>query len=284
MSALRELLSLLANGTSKERVPFGSNASSELITSLRADYDATSRLNPSPTGFTWHDISSLLAVHRLLWSQVPMAVFNPGAVDIRPYAREMAHALLTVPTDSDIKAVHTLLKRMRRYAVFGRPSYSVSREEFSSLLRSQLGRCNTCGHKFSDAEILAQEFLEEPNAEEQIGTLRPPQIDHIIPIFLAGHALRNCQILCLTCNTSKGASLFWPMKSAIIGPRKPSDLTSTSSTQRWMIFTRDGKCTNCLRYPTELHSEHELQIQKLNPHLGWTLENSRAVCTNCTPV
>ncbi|MBZ4418761.1 HNH endonuclease [Myxococcus sp. RHSTA-1-4] len=281
MKALRDLLHLLANGARRNNVPFGNDSSTDFVASLKTDYASIAIRDPSPSGFTWHEISSLLAVHKLFWTQVPVAVLNPNAVDIRPYAKIMANALLATPSEADIRAIHAILKRMRRYAVFGRPTYSVSREEFSALLRSQSGRCNTCGHKFSDAEMLAQEYLEEPDAASQIGPLRPPQLDHIVPIFLAGHDIANCQILCLTCNTSKGASLFWPIKSAVIGPSKPSDLASTSATQRWMIFTRDGRCTNCLRRPTELRGDQELVAHKVNPELGWTLENSRTLCTHC---
>lgn len=231
---------------------------------------------------TWNDIAALIRVYRRFWSAIPIAVFDKGTLDLRPYAREMAADLLKSVNGEDVRRIAVLLKRLRRYWIYGRSAgATVSKAELIAMLRKQKGRCRTCGHLFTRADLDARDFEEEPNAEQQIGDLKPPHVDHIIPLFLGGGAQQNLQVLCSTCNTGKGAAIAWPLKSAVLRPLKPSDLIQLNSSFRWMILDRDRRCTTCARSPLQLEGVQRLIVVRRSEKRGWVLENATAICTAC---
>jgi 5-methylcytosine-specific restriction endonuclease McrA len=274
MPGVAAFLRLLELGPTGSGLDF--SPGNALLNQLRGEQSAARQ------ELTWADISALLHVHRRFWSAIPVAVFEKSTPDVRPYAREMAEKLLKSVDDEDVRRIAVLLKRLRRYWIDGRSaSATVSRAELTAMLKEQKGRCRTCGYAFTRADLDARDFEEEPNAEQQIGDLRPPHVDHIIPLFLGGQAHQNLQVLCSKCNTGKGVAIAWPLKSAVLRPLRPSDLIQPNSSFRWMILARDRRCRKCTRGPLELKGDQRLIVVRKSEKWGWVLENAVAACTAC---
>jgi len=244
--------------------------------------DFAAELSPANAGDSgWLQVSELIGAYKAFWRAVPLAVFERNRMDVRPHAASMSQALLESVKRDDIARIAVLLKRLRRYVLLGRYEAPLTRAKFLLLLRLQKNHCATCGHTFSSADLQAREYTEELGAESQTAGLRPPHVDHVVPIFLGGNRQDNLQILCSRCNLGKGSAIAWPFKAAIIRPLRPSELLEMGAGLRWMTLERDKRCLSCSRAPIGLQASEELVVDRRDPGFGWMLENTRTDCTAC---
>lgn len=197
-------------------------------------------------GSVWHRTTLLLAAYKVFWLSVPLEAIESDIIDVRPLGRRMALSLLGTDSEEDVALVTALLKRIRRYHLYGRSrSDRLRRRYLESLLQRQKGRCITCGYFFSEVEINAAEYVSEEAAERQIEGLRVPHIDHVIPVFLGGEDPANLQLLCSQCNQAKGVAISWAVHPSILGPRQPTHLRSATMGERWTVLARDERCLIC---------------------------------------
>lgn len=222
----------------------------------------------------------ILSANRAVWRSVPVRALSPTVFDLQPYASMMANALFHAPTKNQVERSKTLLKRLTKYILSGRPM-SLGRHR-RKLLQLQRNRCACCGYFFSDADLSAADFEEEPFAERQIEGLIPPHVDHIIPVYVGPHRESNLQILCKYCNFSKGATLAWPLKPSFLRPLGPSDLLKSRKSILWLVRERDGGCTQCHINAIKLASPADrLEVVKISDNFGWILENLTTLCSSC---
>lgn len=234
-------------------------------------------------GRAWRNGLSGLSFVKVIWLALPLQALNKNTADLRPALRSMADSLYGVGAwdDRDLVKLRVVVKRIRSYVVHGRRTNRLSRVEFAQLLRSQSRRCALCGYGFSPDDIDAREYLGEPGFNAQAKGLRPPHVDHRVPVFLGGDHDKNLQLLCHVCNLSKGATIEWFASRANLGAVKPSDLLSVTRSERWAVLSRDGACSVCSTSPCELEGANELEIARTDTSRGWLLENLEAVCRTC---
>lgn len=230
---------------------------------------------------SWHEIALFLASNRVFWAAIPLPLFDASLRDIRPLSRAMGARLFTAPTDDDHRSCYVVLKRLRRYVLFGRPRKR-DRKRLRTELVQQNNRCASCGYYFKQDDISAYDYLDEPDFRKQARGLNPPEVDHIIPVYLAGDSKSNTQVLCQHCNRSKGGTLAWPNAASLMAPFRPSDLRRLTRASRWMVLNRDGRCVRCERLPTQLQGvRNRLVVVSRHAEYGWVLENMESCCLNC---
>jgi hypothetical protein len=222
----------------------------------------------------------LLRVSRSFWRSVPVGVFSETLVDITPSAQEMARCVFSSPTTDQERSVKTILKRLRKYVLTGRPRSH--RGLLTTLLEEQRYRCASCAYRFVDSDMSAEDFVDDPWSEHQTAGLNPPQVDHIIPVFVGPNRRSNFQVLCRRCNSSKGGAIVWFLRPSFLRPIGPSELLSPTNTLLWMARERDGACTRCGVTPIEVNGEGNLlEVVRESMDFGWLLENVRTLCTVC---
>lgn len=227
-------------------------------------------------------IADLHNVTQRFWLAVPLKIFEPGEPRLKAWAARMSYDLTGEDAAEDVMRVESILCRLRRYVLFGRRRMRPSR--LQRVLGQQAGRCACCGYAFHEADISASEYEGEADAEAQIGGLRPPQVDHIIPVFVGPEHADNLQVLCRPCNLAKGACLAWPLRGTYFEAVRPSVLTDPSETVLWMSRARDGKCKKCGVGPLQLGGDEErLEVRRRRESAGWLLENLETVCSSCLP-
>lgn len=232
-------------------------------------------------GAAWTDVFALVGAIKVFWLAVPVEALDARMTNLRPLVLRMCQNLFTSPTDDDYRLVRVLLQRLHRFVVLGRRQERLSNREFLELLRAQSQKCALCGYRFSHGDLAAREYFDDPDAAAQIGDLRVPHVDHIVPIYLGGDRKDNLQILCKECNLAKGGALAWPMNRAVLGALLPHELTAMTGGERWLVLARDRQCRRCLRPPSGLDDGTELRVVRRDDTRGWIVENLQAVCDPC---
>jgi 5-methylcytosine-specific restriction endonuclease McrA len=108
--------------------------------------------------------------------------------------------------DPDFRAMRLTMNANRRAKTrYGLPPILQPRNVLKALIERDLGVCQLCQQPVKDAT----------------GPMGP-SIDHIIPLSLGGeHAIHNCQLAHLACNTAKGNRIAAGQEPASRWPSEP---------------------------------------------------------------
>ncbi|MFZ6179384.1 HNH endonuclease [Nannocystis pusilla] len=186
-------------------------------------------------------------------------------------------------TQEDLAPLRVIVKRIRQYVTVGRRVTTLSTSDYLALLSSQNGRCRLCGYRFRVEDLDARDYTDEPAFQAQGLGLRPPHVDHVIPIFIGGDRRSNLQVLCSTCNLSKSSLFGWFTSRVSLSAGRPSDVFLVTRTERWAVLSRDGACRRCGILPQDLpEANDELTVARKDSKRGWLFENLEAVCTACS--
>lgn len=232
---------------------------------------------------SWHAGLQALSFLKIVWLSLPIAVLDERTSVTRLHLEDMANHLYGPGEwgENELGTLRIIVKRIRQYVTVGRRVAPLRTIEYFDLLGAQNGRCRLCGYRFRPEDLDARDYTEEPAFRSQGRGLRPPHVDHVIPIFIGGDKRSNLQILCSTCNLSKSSLCGWFASRVSLSVGRPSEISRVTRTERWAVLSRDGACRGCGVPPIGLSEQDELSVVRRDARRGWLFENLHALCTRC---
>jgi 5-methylcytosine-specific restriction endonuclease McrA len=238
----------------------------------------------------WLQEISLIALWRAFLSTLPASVFEKPDKPSRKIVESRISFLLGEEINKeDLDNIMKIVKRLQRYRKGGRRFIGLSSFDdcnFShvNLLKNQSFRCNVCGYKFKEEDLMSDSDLG-PNLDKPISyndrspekLNRRAELDHILPVYLAGDSENNWQILCQCCNNGKSDLVLGFEGKAWFGSPRLTDLTKRTPRIFYMVLRRDGSCTKCGRKPHQT----ELRIVRRDEKGADLYPNLVASCIDC---
>jgi len=240
----------------------------------------------------WQAEISLIALWRAFLNILPAAVLeNPEERCKGLVQKRLTFLLGEKPDDRDLKVVVKAIKRLQQYQKGGRRSIGSTSFDYESvsqlrLLKKQGQRCNCCGYKFLKNDLIPLSIIDgDPTLDMPITEFdrsptkifRKAELDHVLPIYLAGDRETNWQVLCKCCNGGKSDLVIGIEGKGWFGSARLSELISVSPKLFYMILRRDRSCSVCGRNPKQV----ELRIIRRDENGANFYPNLVSRCVDC---
>ena len=214
----------------------------------------------------------LLLCTKKFWALVPEKLFYLSEPNYERIAKEKLNQQFFGQVDDmlvkSLALIYRNLRRANECKREGLTTFDYRSIRQKKILESQSNRCACCGYLFNENELIysyadLEDFKRKPTPEKNEITLefyyRSPVLDHIIPYYISGDHESNWQILCFSCNSGKGESLSWMLRSGWMPVRRLGDVTVLTSSLRYSVISK-----YLSNKTSSEQTSHELKVFKKN--------------------